>query len=116
LQTISELNELKNVWLTSGVVSSKNYKAENSTGTLIAVGAGSSTSYALDSTVVGVYIDAEEDNTDNVRYRLGVDENVNTVGNKLHPGDFAYIDDFKGTIYFQSESGDQAVILNETDE
>lgn len=113
---ISLFNSLMNVWVTSGTVWNKNYKGENSTGTILAVGAAASVSHVLQSTVVGIYIDAEEDNTDNVRYRLGIDENVNTVGNKLHSGDFVYIGDFKGTIYFQSESGDQSIIINEVDE
>lgn len=106
------------VYLTNSQVTDlkKNYKGENSTGTVLSVGAGASVSRTLQSTVIGVYIDAEEDNTDNVRYRLGVDEEVNTTGNKLHPGDFVYIDDFVGTIYFQSESGDQVIIINEVDE
>jgi hypothetical protein len=106
--------DTNDVKITSGTIFTKAFDAVNSTGTVLSVGSGSSTSYTPQSDVVEIFLTPHEDNTDEIRLRF-FDENVDTGGTPL-PSSTMIIDTWNKTIYFQSESGTQKVIINEIDE
>lgn len=93
-------------------VTAEKLRVDNSTGTVLSVGAGASVSYTPQSTVVELFIDSIDDNTDTVRMRF-YDENVITAGSPIYVGTGKIIDTWKNPIYFQAESGTQLIIVNE---
>jgi len=109
-KTHGYLINIRDVLIGGTTVYNKVYDGVKSTGTTLAVGTGASVTYTPQTSVIEIWIDPHEDNTDEVRMRF-YNEDVISCGTPINTK--IIIDTWHLPIYFQSETGNQVLIINE---
>jgi len=106
---LTSITDNKDVVVTSGVV--KEFQVPTATGTVLDVGTGAVTTWTFPAGAVEIFLESDETNTDITRWRYW-NEDVKVAGNKLHVGDVLILNKYNGTtLFFQTEAGDQKIIV-----